>query len=467
MAVNSAQQTLQRAGDINIDEVTLISSAGQELDVKLYIGELNIFEDMFRTGLYGNVLMIDAANLISHLPLIGDEFIRIKIYTPSMENNMIYKTFKVYSITDRLMLSDAGKQSYILHFCSPEIFIDIQSPIFSTYKGKISEVVKKIFIDNISISRNGDSATTPLLIFPDTDNEIEFTSPGWRPMQALNWIASRAKAQGYKSNSYLLFESNRAYYFASAEAMIDSAIKSKSVYQEYKYKPNNVNRDNDFRFVRKLDEDYKQVSEMAVIENFNQLKNAQNGYLANRLITLDVITKKYAVTDYYHSDSYKDYKHLEELSGNQVLAPFTSRGNPATRISFYPQHKTLYTGFEKNVGDVIDEILPRRISTLNELTNFKLEIVVPGRTDIEVGAVIKFIYPDASPKDETDITETKYKDTYSGFYLVTAIRHKINIQKHMMILEIVKDSLSQDKGSGNSVPGLAAITNPFNQGPAF
>jgi hypothetical protein len=29
---------------------------------------------------------------------------------------------------------------------------------------------------------------------------------------------------------------------------------------------------------------------------------------------------------------------------------------------------------------------------------------------------------------------------YSGYYLITAIRHKINSLKHMMIMELVKDS---------------------------
>ena len=168
--------------------------------------------------------------------------------------------------------------------------------------------------------------------------------------------------------------------------------------------------------------------------------------MANRLITLDVITKTRKVIDYDHTREYKNYKHLENIAGNKVIAPFTQKqGNPATYISFYPQHKTLYTGFEKNVGDRIDEILPNRISALNELTNFKLEILVPGRTDIEVGCIVRFIYPDASPRDETDMSEANYDDTYTGFYLVTAIRHKINVQKHMMILEIVKDSLSQGK----------------------
>ena len=448
---NDASQSLLTAGDIEIIEVKIINSAGEEFDVKLYLAELNLFEDMFRPGLYGNMLMIDANNLAKIIPLVGDEYIRLALSTPTMDA-LIFKTFKIYSVTDRMMISDSGKQSYIVHFCSPEMFIDILSPTYQTYAGGVDKIVEKIYTENISTSRFGSDVPTSLIVLGPTDNEVKFTSPGWRPFQCINWLAARARGQGYKNPGYLFFESNKAYYFANVEALIDIGVQSRSIYQVYTYTPRMLNPDQRKEggqegYTRDLEEDYRKVEDFRVVQTFNAFKNAQNGYYANRLITLDMLSKDYRVFDYDHVASYGEYKHLENIAGtsNDDCAPFSRNAlrSPAGHVHFYPRHRELYTGVRDNVQDIIETTLPRRISTLNELTNLKIEITVPGRTDIEVGVVVRFVYPDASPRDPTDKNKLKEDDLFSGFYLVTAIRHKFTLSKHMMTLEMVKDSLKR------------------------
>lgn len=465
MAAANTPETLQRPGDVDIIEATLIAGGTSRdvisgtnvdrLDIKQYIGEFNLFEDMFGPGLSGNLLLIDPININELMNLRGDEWIVLKLKTPSIDdqNGLIYKTFKVYSISDRQMISDTGKQSYVLHFCSPESLVDTVSPLYKTYQGKVHEVVTKIFEDNVKHPRNENQPATGLIILGPTDNEVKFTSPGWRPVQCLNWLASKAIGQGYKNPGYLFYESNKSFYFANIEAIIDSAIKSKSVYQKYKFVGKKVNADpsnTDQGFVQNADEEYGKVEDMKVISNFNYFKDLQNGYLANRLFTLDVITKKYnAGHDYDHVTKYQDYKHLENIggTGNDQCQPFRTdvAHDPAGQLMFYPQHSTLYTDFKNNVSDRIEEIMQPRLSNLNEITNFKIEITVPGRTDIEVGSVIHFYYPSAKPRSAEDKLETMADVKFTGYYLVTAIRHKFTLTSHVMVLEIVKDSLGIKK----------------------
>lgn len=448
---NSAVQT---AGDIKIEELVIVSTDGAEIDIRGHIGELNLYEDLYRTGLYGNLLVIDNINLSQIIELSGDEYLRIKMSTPSMQAT-IHKTFKVYSITDRTMLTDTGKQSYIMHYCSPELFIDALSPIYKTFSGRVDDVAKQIFANYVATSRNGNSNDfSPLVVVGSTENQVKFTSPGWHPMTCINWLASRAIGSGYKNPGYLFFETNKSFYFANIEQIIDNAVSSKKYYQDYYYRANNLTGYTDGQYGKDVDFEYKLVEDMKVIETFNALKNSQNGYLANRLFTFDVVTKKYNVWDYDHVNNYKFYKHLEDIDGKSI-PPFPQGSgsiasgalrSPAGFNQVHLQHKTLYTGFENNVTDRIKDIVPRRTSTLNELLNFKLEITVPGRTDIEVGSIVKFHYPDASPRDETDTSKAHEDQQYSGFYLITAIRHKVTLLKHMMILELVKDSY---KARGN------------------
>lgn len=447
MANEQLNSGVRAAGDVKIDEVVLITSSGEELNIKLYVGELNLYEDMFRTGLYGNILVVDNFNLTQTYALTGDEFIRLKFSTPSMADSEIFKTFKVYSITDRMMVNDAAKQSYIMHFCSPEIMIDALSPVHKTFSGTVDDVVKKIFENYVATSRTGGDQFSTLNILGKTINQVKFTSPGWRPLKCLNWLASRALGNGYQNPGYLFFESNKGFYFANVEQIIDNAIKTKQVYQEYYYFANNTftpgfNRDSDIDTQYKLAEDFK------VVESFNSLKNAQTGYLANRLFTLDVVTKEYNIWDYDHVNNWNAYKHMGSVKG-EAIPPYASGEigmntlrSPAGFNQVALQHSTLYTGFKNNVHDKANEILPRRLSNLNEIQNIKIEITVPGRTDAEIGSMIKFNYPDASPRDPSDLNKQKLDKLYSGYYLVTAIRHRITLTRHIMIMELVKDSYS-------------------------
>jgi hypothetical protein len=439
---------VRKAGDIDIQEVTLITASGQEFDLTAgYIGELNLFEDIYAQGLYGNILIVDALNLSSALGLTGDEYVRLKLVTPT-QSSYIWKTFKIYSITDKIFISDTGKQTFIMHFCSPEVFVDALSPVYKTFKkAKVHEHAKKVFENYLALSRIGTGAYTPMIIVPETTNDIQFTSPGWHPGKILNWLASKAQGNGFVGPNFLFYESNKAYYFANTEALIKSATDSKQYYQDYYVMASkitgNYGNESDAYF-DDIDRQYKQVMDMRVIETYNGLKNTQNGYLANRMYTFDVVNKKRTIYDYDHVSSWNQYKHM----GNKP--PFPTEGSaslrsPAGFNQIYMQHDQLYTGVKNNVGEQAGQVTTRRTSTMAELTNFKLEITVPGRTDAEIGSIVNFHFPNASPKNLTDKSLSNDDALYSGLYLISAIRHQITPLSHTMVLELVRDSLQDTK----------------------
>jgi hypothetical protein len=450
---------LMQAGQVQI-KCILTTMSGEEKDLHQFIGEINIFEDMFGNGLQGNILIIDAANLTQNLPIVGEEYIKITLQTPSMDDFKIEKTYKIYSITNRMTLSDVGKTSYVLHFCSVEMYLDMISPVYKTFKGKTTEIAAQIFNDYIAIPRNGNDEPTALKIVGTSTKETTFTSPGWSPMKCLNWLGSRSLDDEYKAPGYLFFETNKQFYWANMEALIDLSIKDKSIYQRYVYMAKSISGNsagsdpttgNDAAFSRNIELDFQKVEDFELVTTYNNFKNVQNGYYANRVFTLDLLSKKYVPTEYDHIASYADYKHLEMIAGKSAaeVAPFPTNAlrGAASYTQFYPKHERLYgSGKESEpaqlaVNDTINEVLPKRVSLVNELTNFKLIITVQGRCDIELGAIIYFSYPDGTPSAPDQKNENKEDDYYSGFYLVTAIRHKVTLTEHKMILEIVKDSL--------------------------
>jgi hypothetical protein len=56
------------------------------------------------------------------------------------------------------------------------------------------------------------------------------------------------------------------------------------------------------------------------------------------------------------------------------------------------------------------------------------------------GCLVQFVYPETSPKGA--VSDKGQDQLYSGIYLVSAIRHKINYRTHVMVMELIKDSLA-------------------------
>lgn len=448
-----AEDSVQKAGSVKIAELKLISSTNIIFDLTEFLVELNIYEDMFSSTLTGTIILSDSLNLIEKAPIIGEEILVIKVETPTFTSK-ISKTFRVYKISDRNIVRDNNTQLFTLHFASIELFYDILLPLFIPFKGNITDVAGEIFSDYIAASREYQvsessdevkelETETPLVILNDTSNKVKFVSPGWTPFKCLNWLASKSIPKEGKAKNFLFFESNKAFYFGSIEHVFKEAVQNDLTIGTYSIAASNIR---DGASAPDINREFFIAKDVEMVDTTDHIKNYTNGYLANRLITLDIINKEYKVTDYDYVNEYKNQFHSSG-SGPTSVPPFTSESlrNSATNISFYPVNPKLYNDFENNISEKMSEIYGNRRSSMLDLSNLKMHLTVPGRTDVEIGRTLYFSYPALGAKDET--SEAGLEDTnYSGYYLITAIHHKINKVDHSMRMEIVKDSLYVNKG---------------------
>ena len=425
---------VQTPGEVQIVDVLLSKNAGtKQINLVLFTVEINIYEDIMRNGMYGTILIADAANIAGLFPITGAEMLKIAFKTPGMEEGF-NDEFQVYSISDKIMLKDTGTQGYILHFVIPELMTDVQTPVWGTWSGYplgIADMIfKTYFSDKKTLNRIGADAT-----------EVTFTSPGWRPSKAINWLASRSVPFGQGDlPGALFFQSSKSYHLVNYSTL----LRSSADFGEYTYIPANLSGTTDGNFVKDVQAEYFKIENMEVKETYNGLKNLHSGFYANRLLTLDIMKKSYEVTEYDHISSFQSRPKLNPFPSY----PDILNRNPATVLTVYPQLSDMYgKPGERPPGvsmTVKGSLGAGRISAILELDNFKIEITVPGRTDIEVGRTIKLYVPDSSPRDEGDTSDRREDKVYSGRYLITAIRHKLTLQKHMMIMEIVKESTLQD-----------------------
>jgi hypothetical protein len=194
------------------------------------------------------------------------------------------------------------------------------------------------------------------------------------------------------------------------------------------------------------------INDLIQPKAIDMFKNYMTGYLANRLINLDFTYKKYIPVDYDHVEQWASYVHIDNLS-----VPFFNPENkdinlivrnPASHISFYPSQSLLFSGkqeIKKNYDQYVGEIHGNRLSNLLELDNLRLEIVISGRTDIEVGSIMYISFPNPKPVEEGDTITDREDTLYSGNYLVSCINHKITILEHKMICEVLKDGFYSKK----------------------
>ena len=76
---------VQFAGEFKLETCEIISSAGVVADITLSIVEINLFESIFSSSITGSIILADTNNLTDNLPIIGQEYISLKIVTPGLE----------------------------------------------------------------------------------------------------------------------------------------------------------------------------------------------------------------------------------------------------------------------------------------------------------------------------------------------------------------------------------------------
>jgi len=451
------EQGLQRAGEVRIEQLKLINSSNEVIDLSEFIVELNLYEDLFKNYLHGNLVLTDSRNIIDKYNIHGEEFLNIKLRTPSFtDTQVIEKTFRVFKLTDREIVRDNNTQNFVLHFISVEFFYDINLPLFAPFEGTVSDVAGRIFSNFIAAPRNVNisgsnasikegSAGTDLLVVNESSNKVKFVSPGWSPFKCINWLATKAIPKDGVAKNFIFFESNKSFYFCTFEGLFRNAHQDKNYLGRYLISASNVREDKNSQNVNR---EMFLAKDVEMVESTDYIKNYTNGYLGNRLVYLDVFSKEYQLIDYDHVTSYDKQYHTSGIGkeAKPVFNKDTFR-NYATNISFYPKNPKLFDNYQDNINEKMGEIHGNRLSSMLELTNIKMNMTVPGRTDAEVGRVIYFEYPSLGGKSEGDTSSSAQDKLYSGYYIITAIHHKVNKNDHSMIMEVIKDSLYVDKES--------------------
>lgn len=130
---------------------------------------------------------------------------------------------------------------------------------------------------------------------------------------------------------------------------------------------------------------------------------------------------------------------------------------------FYPtnkgQNNAQYIQGKQQINQTnVESWLIERNAQLMQLVGNRIKVVIPGNIQLKVGDVIQFNMPSKEPQQGSEGEYMRKLDPYmTGLWLITAIRHRVDVRIFESVLELCRDTVQ------NLLPG-AQNQNPSIQG---
>ena len=433
-----AQTKLRSGGEFNIIQCDLVLTTGKVVGLKASIMGLSIFEGIDQLTVTGTMTIQDAFNLASFGPIIGQEYLRLKIATPNLkggENTIDYSSnpFVVTSIDDRVPIGN-GVQATTLTFCSREFVINQRARVRRTLVGSYSDIVETMLYTDLGSDKE-------LYSEPSADKK-KIIAPNAKPFDIISMATKNAVSEKFNQSTYFFWESTSGFNFRTLGNMY-----AQNPVMSYLSSTAGTRTKNGVRDI---------MAELSAIESYritgspDTVWNYATGIFSSELIVHDIISKSYQKHIYNYSDNFSEEQHL----GTKPLAINDPDG---ISVSSFPSKQylkpTVGVGTDQSFNDEFYqyaygsnklELLQARNSQLSMMDSaLQLSIDVVGTTVVKAGDIVKITIPSvAAVKTTKNETEDML---YNGNFLIRSLRHDFDISnsKHRMSMNVTKDAMGK------------------------
>jgi hypothetical protein len=425
--------------DFSIQSLDFITSSGGQIDLKKLMVEMSIYEDLYAFSMSGHIDIRDAQGFIELLQLTGNEFIKIDFGKMKNAPNNIVQTFKVYKVGNRKPDGNQNTENYTIYFCSEELMLSEQSKISQSYKGKkISEIVQDVLTTKLKVP------SKKIELIEPTTGVYDIVVPRLKPFEAVSWLSlyARPSSTNLVGADMLFFETKNGYNFRSLQSMY-----AQPIYATYKHQPQNLSE-------QSFQDKITSVLKYELVKSYDSLNDTNSGAFANRLISIDPLTRTFRTTDFSLSKYRQQSKSLNpgaptNLTTNRLGIPQDQNYNANFKVSVSNSNQSRVPYIKEREGattkDIfIETIIPFRTAQISLANYTVLKLSIPGDPGITVGRTIQFNVLSLKPTQ----TRKDLDNFYSGKYLVTAVRHVVQAQGvYQTILEVAKDSTNAEYSS--------------------
>ena len=185
-------KNVQYAGEFKLETCEVIASSGVLADISGNIIEINIFESIFSSSLTGSIIITDTNNLCDNLPIVGQEYISMKIVTPGLEQteqiiDFTENVFCLYEVGGREAASTGG-EVVELKFCSPELLRNERVRVSKSFEQTADQIVSAVLENPKYLNTKKD------IYLESTLGIRKILSPNYHPFQLIQNLMREAIA---------------------------------------------------------------------------------------------------------------------------------------------------------------------------------------------------------------------------------------------------------------------------------
>ena len=449
--------------DVTIDKLDIESSFGK-YDLVPHLEELNVYEDIFSNHLTGHITLQDAFNIPYKLPIVGEETIDCSIRLEGDDGKFIIDPplLHVHELSDRFLQTNQS-QRFSLDLVSEQYMSNQHARVSKSYSSGVwtaDEIVSDIW-SNYLDDGHGRGLST------ESTKPIDCIIPNWRPHDAFNWLCGRSQPEDHDhATNYLYYETMDGTHFESLNYIIERQMKNDQEPALIFAKEHMVE---DAFKTGSLAAGLIKVDDITYINQFQKVKNINEGLYSSKLITHDIVRKNIAQYNYDGLDEWENLNHTapfpplsnsdtELQTGNTFrtsYAPDESSGITEGRrlsdytdstVSFYPKHNQMYSVNPQQKHDnKVEEWRLRRAGNIAMFDGITMQVQCAGLSFIRVGLLVTLnvASPETTSHGKNDIAFDKY---LTGTYMITAIRHifsnVLGEVGYKMQVELTKDGLN-------------------------
>ena len=457
---------IQYAGEYVLKEASLVCSSGVTFDLVGTIISFEIFENLFSTALSGSFIFVDTDNIVTNGPIIGQEYLYLKVGTPSLDGYDIDFTnvpFATYKINVR---EDANKNTQLLQvsFTSPEIIRNNRVRVSKSYTETIDQIVTNVLRDERYIN-----TAKPLNIEP-TAGIRKVVSPNLHPYNFITNLATESISTKDGNPFFLFYESTKGINFRSMESLFAEDTMGDYAMGDF---GNNEGKKPDIK------KEFGRILQFEIAANSDMLSKVTSGMLGSSIIEYNIYNKSFNKSTYNYINDFNQFNrvHYENRTKDnpiysegfidekeKTVGDFTDARihlhSVSSGGSFDTQHTDTTSSYKYEPNKIKDSLLHRQ-AKFNEFTDgITIKMVINGSTNISVGQTINVTIPVTGVAHDK-----KFDKYYTGKYLITRLKHSFDTvtKKHEITLSAAKDSISDIIPSGNNIPEkVISSTNTIN-----
>ena len=430
---------------------------GEEFDLKQMIGEISFYEDLEKSYVTAELVILDDnATFSDDLKIKGTETIEITVEGVEEEFAGAQFTYKM-NLVSIVQVQKGGERSEIYHLTaiSPHAYRDQGIKISRSYTGKLEDIAEAVLKNHLEtkVDRNYTGGT------PSKQDPVRIITPYISPLETVDWLLERATTEiGAPYYAYCTLydqtEGEDRVRFGTLEHMFSKTPFNVALPLLYSQSRGQQSGGKDLASQAKIIKDLR-------VENIqDQFKLMQEGAVGAKMSSYDVFTSQnyerhfavsellekmegYGLTKGGEQNVFDDQQMLKYEGEEKVADQWDHR--VYSTITSYGTY-----GSVNSYHDVFDQsqaLNKLRSSSMKSLFNKNMiDIQVPGiiffaplakgTSGVTVGDIVDIEF--MTTQVEEDEPKPLINKELSGTYLIHKVRNLFTSTRHEVIASISK-----------------------------